>query len=446
MGDFIWAKQFTGTIYMYANALTVSAAGDVYVGGTFNNTVDFDPNAGTAYLTATSATDIFVCRLTASGDFVWVKRIGSDASQSVFAMEFAHDGGLLLTGYGDPLTDYDPDTAVVNLNDGGYIIKLTASGDFVWGTSLTGLGKAIDVESDGTILQLGDDMNYITLNKLDASGNVIWSKNFSGGYMSAGGVTHNPAGDIYVSGNFESTLTWGTDSMETLINSGSRDAFIIRFSPSGTTLNALQIGGGGYSSLNGLKFYNNTLTAAGYFSGSTDFDPGPSTVTASSTLPSWSDIAILELSPTGTFQCLSTLGSTQPDYPSSIVFDADGNLLITGHIGDTTDMDPGAGTALLFYGANFIAQYEMCATAAGIEEAASLQRMFCQPNPATGIIKITAEGDAIFHIYTIEGKIVKEGRFSNNHLIDLSNLDNGLYTVLLLQENKKVYQKIVVSR
>ncbi|HEX8514590.1 MAG TPA: T9SS type A sorting domain-containing protein [Bacteroidia bacterium] len=444
-GDFVWAKQFTGTIYMYANALAVSPAGDVYVGGTFNNTVDFDPGSGTAYLTATSPSDIFICRLTSAGDFVWVKHIGADDSQSVLAMEFAHDGGLLLTGYGDPLTDYDPGAPVVNINDDGYLLKLTSSGDFVWVTAIAHTGQAIDVESDGTILQLGDDMNFISLNKLDASGNLLWSKTFNGGYMSAGDVTHGPAGDIYVSGNFESTISWGSASNETLNATNMRDAFIIHFDQSGTTLDAWQFEGTGYNTLNSLQFNNGSLTAAGYFSGPTDFDPGAGTITVNSTQPGWSDVVLLTLSPSGTVECLSTIGSTQPDYPSSMVFTSQGNFLVTGTVGDTADFDPGAGTAMLNYGSNFIAMYESC-IAAGINEANSQQPLFCQPNPASNSFIVSANGEWQLQVYTIEGRLVKQVERSEMQEVDVSDLVSGIYTVSLFRDNKVIHQKMVISR
>lgn len=445
-GDFLWAKQFTGTIYMYANALAVSAAGDVYVAGTFNNTVDFDPGPGTAFLTAMSPTDVFVCRLNASGDFVWVKHIGSSNYESVYAMEFAHDGGLLLTGYGDATIDYDPGPSVFNLDAGGFIIKLSESGDLVWGTSLSGLGTAIDVEADGTIIQSGGDMNYITLNKLSASGNLIWSKMFNGGYMSAGDVTHNDAGEIYLSGNFESTLVWGTGSAESLSATDWRDAFIVRFDPSGATLGAWQLEGAGYNDLNCLEFRNGTLTAAGYFSGNTDFDFGSGSVTGNTSPQAYSDIAILTLSPDGTFQCLSTIGGSQPDYPTSMAFTADGKLLITGTVGDTADFDPGAGTKMLYHSANFIAQYQMCGMAAGLEEESLLPELFCQPNPASGMITINAKGEWELQICTIEGKIVKQERLSETQQLDVSDLCNGLYTISLFRGNKNAHQKLVISR
>ncbi|MDF2435874.1 MAG: hypothetical protein K0Q95_250 [Bacteroidota bacterium] len=444
-GDFLWAKQFTGSTNMYPKAMAVSATGDVYVSGTFGNTVDFDPGSGTAQLTAMSPDDIFICRLDAAGDFVWVKHVGSAGYESVSSMEFAQDGGLLLSGFGDAVTDYDPGAPVLYLGDGGFIIKLTTSGNLVWATPLNGIATAVDVTADGTIYQTGSDMSYMTLNKLDASGTLLWTKMFTGGYMTSGDVTHDDAGNIYMSGNFDYIATWGTGTGETLNSTGSRDAFIIKFDQAGTTLDAWTIEGPGYSAIDLLQFDNGRLTAAGYFSGPTDLDPGTGVSTVNTNPTSWSDIAILTLSPAGMLQCLSAIGSGQPDYPTALTFTSDGKLLITGQIGDTTDMDPGSGTSMLYQPSNFIAKYELCQMIAGVEDVKS-PTVSCYPNPASDIINITANGNWILNIYSVEGKLVKQLRSSDTKEVDISDLMNGIYTISIVQNKTTSYQKLIISK
>lgn len=50
-GDLVWAKQIGGTDVDKAASMTVDAAGNVFVVGTFMGTCDFDPGNGTTSLT-----------------------------------------------------------------------------------------------------------------------------------------------------------------------------------------------------------------------------------------------------------------------------------------------------------------------------------------------------------------------------------------------------------
>jgi hypothetical protein len=267
---------------------------------------------------------------------------------------------------------------------------------------------------------------------------------FNGGYMSAGDVTHNPTGDIYVSGNFESTLSWGTAPSESLNSTGMRDAFIARFTQAGTTVDAWQFEGTDYVDLNEMQFYNGNLTGVFYFYGTTDFDPGSSVANASP--QGFADFAIATFSPSGTLQCLSPIGGAANDYTSSLTFSPAGKLLMTGQVGDSTDFDPGAGTTLSAHNSNFIAQYDMCAMVVGIQKHDNPDVAFCQPNPANNHISLTVKGESELRIYTIEGKLVKEERLSGKTTVDVSDLPNGLYTIMVLQGNNNHYQKIVISR
>jgi hypothetical protein len=444
-GDFIWSKQLSGTSSLHVNGLTVSASGEVYVAGYFNNTADFDPGPKSASLTALGNGDIFVCKLTTSGDFVWVKQIGSFDYEALYSMEMDQDNNLLLTGTGSSTTDYEPGPSVLNIAGGGFLIKISQAGNLLWATSVTEIGQAIDVMADGKIIQLSNNMSSITLNLLSESGNLKWSKLFSGGYMSGGDVTHSPTGDIYLSGNFQSTIKWGTGNNETLnCSTGQNDAFIIQFDSLGNTLQAWQFVGGGSTNIQCIQFHNWNLTAVGTFNDSIDFDPGPGTIAATS--QGWSDMAIFTLDSKGKLQCLSIIEGPHGEYPTSLIFSEDDKILFTGQCGEDADFDPETGSSLLNHHSNFIAKYNMCGVAASIEGNLMLSKMFCYPNPGSGIITVSVKGDWEMNIYTIEGKLVKEQLLSETQQVEVNDLANGLYTVLLRQGDKTIFQKLVISR
>jgi hypothetical protein len=73
-GNFVWAKQMggNGTATGTSIAIDPAGSGDIYTTGVFDGTADFDPGAGTYSLTYAGGFDIFISKLDASGNFVWV--------------------------------------------------------------------------------------------------------------------------------------------------------------------------------------------------------------------------------------------------------------------------------------------------------------------------------------------------------------------------------------
>ncbi len=43
LGNFVWAKAFTGTYSCQGNAIALDSSGNIYLTGSFEGTIDFDP-------------------------------------------------------------------------------------------------------------------------------------------------------------------------------------------------------------------------------------------------------------------------------------------------------------------------------------------------------------------------------------------------------------------
>ena len=67
-GNFVWAKRFGGVSNDYGYSIAVDSSGNVYTTGYFEGTADFDPGAGTSNLTPAGGADVFVLKLTSSGE------------------------------------------------------------------------------------------------------------------------------------------------------------------------------------------------------------------------------------------------------------------------------------------------------------------------------------------------------------------------------------------
>ena len=73
--NFAWAKDFGGADVDEGLCVETDPMGNVYISGTFQGTVDFDPGIGTFYLTATAAQNLFILKLDAAGNLIWAKSI-----------------------------------------------------------------------------------------------------------------------------------------------------------------------------------------------------------------------------------------------------------------------------------------------------------------------------------------------------------------------------------
>ncbi len=196
-GNFIWAKQFGGTDNGYGKGITADASGNVYITGSFQGTVDFDPGPGILEYFGGGNTDIFLVSLNSSGDLNWANEFGSGSSSS-------GEGGYGITSDANYIyvvgvfvwtSDFDPGTGISNLNSVGgddiFVAKYDFSGNFIWAKSMGG----------------STDSDYGLSVKVDASGNV------------------------YTAGYFQSTVDFNTGyQINNLTSSGQTDAFVLKMS------------------------------------------------------------------------------------------------------------------------------------------------------------------------------------------------------------------------
>jgi hypothetical protein len=93
----------------------------------------------------------------------------------------------------------------------------------------------------------------------------------------------------------------------------------------------------------------------GYFSGTTDFDPGPNTVNLTAT--GSNDAFISKLDAAGNYVWVIQLGSTINDAINDVALDTQGNIYVCGAGSSNIDFDPGPGTVTL-PGSGFVAKYD----------------------------------------------------------------------------------------
>ena len=118
-GNFLWAKAFGGTSTDGGRSINVDDNGYVYVTGNFQGTADFDPGAGVDNHTAAGSNDIFVQKMDATGDFLWVKAFGGSGNDSGRSINVDASGNVYTTGFFQGTVDFDPGAGVDNRTAAG---------------------------------------------------------------------------------------------------------------------------------------------------------------------------------------------------------------------------------------------------------------------------------------------------------------------------------------
>jgi hypothetical protein len=245
-GNFMWAAQIGGLNNDNGVALAFDAAGNVYSTGAFQGTADFDPGVGTYNLTTSSPSDydIFISKLSSTGNFIWAKQVGS-----------------------------------TSLTDGGASIACDASGNSFTTGSFSGTLDFDPSAATYTMTSAGGSDAYIL--KLDASGNFSWAKKWGG--VSGDGcadIALDASGNIYTTGSFYGTTDFdpgaGVSNLSTF-GGTNYDVFISKLNAAGNFVWAKQLGG----TLNDLATSisvdaSNNIYSTGYFNGTADFDPSAS--------------------------------------------------------------------------------------------------------------------------------------------------------------------------
>ncbi len=236
-GNFIWVKDIKGDAGEVPYSLCLDNDGNIITGGYYNGTTDFDPGISIYNLKPVDNFDVFVLKLDANGNFIWVKSAGGLSYESVVSAQIGSNNSIYLTGYFIGSGDFDPGPGVYNMTPFGgtdaFVMKLDASGNFVWAKQIGGIGD--------------DD---------------------------SGDIAIDSAQNIYVTGDFAGTADFdpGPGSYNFTAN-GRYNTFILKLNFNGTFVWAKQIDGNvsGGKSIS-VDAQRNVLTT-GYFTLTADFDP-----------------------------------------------------------------------------------------------------------------------------------------------------------------------------
>lgn len=365
LGNFIWAIQIGGTGFDIFYSLAIDATGNIFVSGTFQNSVDFDPGSGVSNVTGPGSENACIMKISSSGDLIWVKTFSGTGAQRPFSIALDIAGNVYTTGYFTGSVDFDPGLGIFNLiSNGGqdiFITKMDVQGDFIWAKGVGGQfadeGFAIAIDGSqnvyasgrfrgqgdfdpgsGSALLTSSGIDDAFIIKLNVSGSLVWCKQVGGSgidrfYCLALDINSN----VFLVGELEGTIDVDPDIGISIFQSvNTFSMYIIKLNSSGTFQWAKQFDGEltGHS----IKLdQNNNIFIAGGFDKMVDFDPGPLAYSFSTIND---DIFVCKLDPSGNFTYAFQLGGRALDWCRSLAIDGSGFVYITGYFHDTADFDP----------------------------------------------------------------------------------------------------------
>jgi len=119
-GNFSWAQAIGNTGYESVAGIANDNLGNVYLAGSFSDSVDMNPSTGIAMRYSTGNSDLMAIKLSASGNFVWGKNFGGLYNEQVNSITIDNNNHLYFTGQFENTVDFDPSASTQNLVSNGY--------------------------------------------------------------------------------------------------------------------------------------------------------------------------------------------------------------------------------------------------------------------------------------------------------------------------------------
>jgi hypothetical protein len=477
-GAFVWAKNISGSSYETSSSLSLDPTGNIYIGGFFVGTTDFDPSAYSNILNATDPSgNGFVVKLNSDGNYLWAQQISCQSH--VGAIKSDEFGNLCTTGSFNGQADFDPGAGTYNLSGSQaiFIQKINLNGDLIWVKQISGSTsndgaeiKSVTNDKIGNIFITGyfsgtydfdpsasQDIystafgfNNIFIEKFDEYGNKIWVKSLGAGYGNS--ISSSSFSDIYITGGFNDFLDINSN-IQLLNSNGYTDLYVAKISPCNKiTVNENICNGETYTF--GSSVYNQS---GSYTKGFIDQNGCDSIVTLNLTVlpnnfnPTFSSNQQLYTAPPFVVQFTNSTANA-PNYSFTWDF-GDGTTLASNNTSVFHQYSYNGQYTVSLIATNNItscsdtttlSDFIFCTggiTSGMNEEIYSIIQIY--PNPTNANLTLEVSNDLIGKSYFIKdfaGRIIHQGKInSSKEQIDLQAISNGSY---FLQVEGKAIQVV----
>jgi len=417
LGNFLWGKSIGGPNHDYIASAGIDSSGNVVGTGHFSGTIDFDPGPGVVNKTHSGGPDQFCIKLDPAGNLVFINTLSSTGNETGEQLCIDSQGNIILTGMYGTIADFDPGPGTFSLNaaiDGSiYISKYNSSGNFIWAKTLQTSTAILyssytdhadniylnGVFNDTIDLDPGTGISTLTavntsfsdsyILKLDSNADFIWAKpiyctSSVGRYF----MSFDDDLNIYLSFDFKDTLNPATGI--TRISKGDWDVFVGKLNSSGNLIWHRSFGNNTIDQVQSI-FVDSTKTINLTAYSINTVDVNPSEYTYNLTSVGAYNSYILKLTENSDFIWAKQLPSPGMSQLHYLSVDNDFNILATGSLATSVDIDPSIGiynlTGDIFY---FVWSQDSCSIMPFGISLDSLQDVTCQTG--TGFVNAVTYG------------------------------------------------------
>jgi uncharacterized protein (AIM24 family) len=246
-GTLQWVRSAGGTSVDFGRGITLDATGNVYVTGYYAGTASF----GGISRTSAGNYDVFVAKYNSSGTILWVQSAGGAGFDEGKGIALDAAGNVHVTGYYQGTASFGG----INITSAGgydvFVAKYNSSGTILWvrsaGGTLTDESDGIALDAAGNVYMTGNyqgTANFggisstsvgnsdVFVAKYNSSGTILWVRSAGGiEYDLDGDIALDAAGNVYVTGHYQGTASFGGISST---SAGILDVFVAKYNSSGT--------------------------------------------------------------------------------------------------------------------------------------------------------------------------------------------------------------------
>ncbi|MBL0105161.1 MAG: T9SS type A sorting domain-containing protein [Bacteroidetes bacterium] len=231
-GTVLWAKKGGGTKEDRGRGVVLDGQGNVYITGTFTTSATFNGNN----ISSTGTNSTFVAKYDINGNFQWVRSSGAccDTTRGN-AISVDASGNVYIAGYFKSQTTIGSNSFTSFGSSDVIVMKYDPNGNVLWAKQAGGpyedMAYACTYDQRNDLLYVTgqiDDHGYFGTIYVgaagnrdaftvayDPNGNEVWARPGGGNQRDAGqAITCDTLGNIYTSGFFNDTASFGTSTLQ----------------------------------------------------------------------------------------------------------------------------------------------------------------------------------------------------------------------------------------
>ena len=367
--SYVWSMDYTE---LPVSKTFVDEIGNVYLIGSFYNSIDLNLGAGSDIVISNGSSDIFFAKYDKNGNYLWGKSVGGIGGDNGNEIIVDNQLNIYIAGTFQDTVDFDSNIGINNLvylSGNIFFAKYDINGNYIYAKNIGSsdlsnfnslnykfaidnqynlylLGVFIgegDFDPSSSYVSMTGD-NSLFLAKYDANGGYLWSgttsRIFPLGYNYLYNIAIDNNNSIYLTGSFWNSVDFDISASTHYISSlGSADIFFAKYSSSGNLVFTKTIGSLGGEGVTDILIDNSkSIIIMGQFSGMLDFDPSGNMVTLNS--QGYGDIFIAKYDSVGNYTWAKSFGGVGVDKGNSICIDASNNLYTTGLFNGNACIDP----------------------------------------------------------------------------------------------------------